>query len=381
MESRPSFICEFRHRYRSTNWPRVLQCKFLAENSSNFSTVLTESSRLAPKTNIQLIICPQNSPYSYQHQQTVPHNQPIFLRSDISPSLLTSPLPPLLSLHHIQAVSIPRLNSNRGALAKSTKPFVVGVNGKKSSSDFYLTERKLTAELTTEDMVPTKDLGMPNSPHHQPAHIQPFHPEMTPNQQSNSVPSTPHQHLRKFSFESREPSPSATNNHSPRSAYSESNIILTSARSTPYRGGCRYETALANIKRRMPYSIGSEKLEKLSPSIIKSKLSPDEEKIVSADIKKLYQQLLPSPECELRRTKLVCKLEKLFNDKWPGHNILVHVFGSSGNSLCTDHSDGKFIPEVINVETYFLKVDLCITTDMKEMEGVCIIADLLAKSI
>jgi hypothetical protein len=25
-------------------------------------------------------------------------------------------------------------------------------------------------------------------------------------------------------------------------------------------------------------------------------------------------------------------------------------------------------------------VDICITTDMKEMEGVCIIADLLAKS-
>ncbi|KAI1003911.1 hypothetical protein K3495_g4299 [Podosphaera aphanis] len=184
------------------------------------------------------------------------------------------------------------------------------------------------------------------------------------NQQSCSVPSTPHQHPRKFSFGSRDPSPNATSEHSPRSAYSESNITLPSSRSIPQSGRCCYETALANIKRRMPYSLGGERLEKLEPSSIKGQLSPDEEKRLSADMRDLYQKLIPSPESESRRAKLVHKLEKLFNDNWPGHNTLVHVFGSSGNYLCTDQSD----------------VDICITTEKKEMEGVCLLADLLAKN-
>jgi len=91
----------------------------------------------------------------------------------------------------------------------------------------------------------------------------------------------------------------------------------------------------------MPYSLGSEKLERLPAANVKSKLSADEERQLSTDMRELYDRLLPTPESEARREKLVQKLEKLFNDEWPGNNIQVHVFGSSGNLLCTDESDGK----------------------------------------
>jgi DNA polymerase sigma len=73
---------------------------------------------------------------------------------------------------------------------------------------------------------------------------------------------------------------------------------------------------------------------------VKSKLSEEDERTLSTDMRELYDRLLPTPQSEDRRKKLVEKLEKLFNDEWPGHDIRVHVFGSSGNLLCTDDSDG-----------------------------------------
>ncbi|KAK2058061.1 hypothetical protein LY76DRAFT_73006 [Colletotrichum caudatum] len=182
---------------------------------------------------------------------------------------------------------------------------------------------------------------------------------------SNSMPSTPQQHARNFSFESREPSPTATNNHSPRSAYSETNSNLPSLRPLPPRlmGGCQYETSQMNSKRRMPYSIGSDKLERMSLDRVKSKLSEDEERKLTTDMRKLYDRLTPTEKVEENRQKLVVKLERIFNEEWPGNDIRVNLFGSSGNLLCSDDSD----------------VDICITTPWKELEGVCIIADLLAR--
>jgi DNA polymerase sigma len=93
----------------------------------------------------------------------------------------------------------------------------------------------------------------------------------------------------------------------------------------------------------MPYSIGNEKLDDVDLSQIKTKLSEDEERRLSTDMRTLYDQLLPTQQSETRREDLVKKLEKLFNDEWPGHNIRVHVFGSSGNLLCTDESDGWWL--------------------------------------
>ncbi|KAL5611415.1 uncharacterized protein BROUX77_001571 [Berkeleyomyces rouxiae] len=180
---------------------------------------------------------------------------------------------------------------------------------------------------------------------------------------SSSVPSTPNQHGRNFSFESRDPSPNTTTNHSPRSAYSETNPSLPSLRPLPSRdNSCPYETAQFNTRRRIPYSKGSDPLERIDLDNVKSELTPAEDEKLTGAVMKLYSELLPKPENEARRTMLMNKLERIFNDEWPGHDIRVHLFGSSGNLLCSDDSD----------------VDICITTAWKEMEDVCKIANLLA---
>lgn len=363
MDKQPLPTGNNKHQYQSAQWSRLLHRNHLEEASPNQAfPLVNDSSQPLPHLNLNsscigshLFTSHQQIHYSHYHQ---------LKNTNQITQLLSSPLPPLLTKHYIQAVSAPISNINRSSIGRFQKGSIRGGHGNEDSFGFASGGRLLIAEMRTSAKIPQNELGKSTSLQKQTMQIQTYNPEMSLNQQSNSVPATPHQHLRKFSLESRERSPSATNGHSPRSAFSESNIILPSARFVPRSGGCPYETALANIKRRMPYSIGSDKLEKLNPSSIKSCLSSEEERILSSEMKDLYQKLLPSSECELRRTKLVRKLEKLFNDKWPGHNILVHVFGSSGNCLYTDHSD----------------VDLCITTDKKEMEGVCMIADLLAKS-
>ncbi|KKZ67149.1 hypothetical protein EMCG_07171 [[Emmonsia] crescens] len=179
-------------------------------------------------------------------------------------------------------------------------------------------------------------------------------------QHSSSLPSTPYQHPRDLQFVSRSPSPNRGSS-SPRSTHSESTHLLPSLR-RPY-GGCKYETGMAHFRRRIPYSLGSELLPKeLGP--LKEHLDPADEKNLTGDMRELYDRLLPSEESEQRRLKFVNKLENLLNKQWPGNNIRVRVFGSSGNKLCSSDSD----------------VDICITTTYKELEKVCILADFLAKS-
>ncbi|PYH68662.1 PAP/25A associated domain family [Aspergillus vadensis CBS 113365] len=178
-------------------------------------------------------------------------------------------------------------------------------------------------------------------------------------QQSNSLPSTPYQHARKISFHSRSPSP-PQGNTSPRSTHSESTHLPPSLRKQ--FSGCKYETAMAFFRRRMPYSLGADLLPEEKDGL-KERLEPEEEKRLSADMLEVYDQLLPSAESDDRRRQLVRKLEKLFNDQWPGCNIKVHVFGSSGNKLCSSDSD----------------VDICITTTYKELEHVCLLAEVLAR--
>ncbi|KAI6353275.1 hypothetical protein MCOR25_009084 [Pyricularia grisea] len=181
--------------------------------------------------------------------------------------------------------------------------------------------------------------------------------------QASSVPSTPHQHARNYSFEDREQSPNAIQNHSPRSTYSESNVVPTFRQLPPRLGGCAFETAMIRGRRRIPYSLGDRRLEKVEPSKIKSKLSEDEERRLTTDMRELFDRLKPTEKVKANRDKLIKKLEKMFNDQWPGHSIKVHLFGSSGNKLCSDDSD----------------VDICITTDWKDLENVCMIAQLLQK--
>ena len=73
----------------------------------------------------------------------------------------------------------------------------------------------------------------------------------------------------------------------------------------------------------------------------KKYLDPNEEKKLSGDMRELYDRLLPSNESEERRAKFVHKVETLLNKQWPGNNIKVFVFGSSGNKLYTTDSDGQ----------------------------------------
>ncbi|PWY72914.1 hypothetical protein BO70DRAFT_297392 [Aspergillus heteromorphus CBS 117.55] len=178
-------------------------------------------------------------------------------------------------------------------------------------------------------------------------------------QQSNSLPSTPYQHARKISFHSRSPSP-PHGNTSPRSTHSESTHLPPSQRRQ--FSCCKYETAMAMARRRIPYSIGADLLPEVKEGL-KERLEPEEEKRLSADMWEVYDRLLPSAESDDRRRQLVRKLEKLFNDQWPGSNIKAHVFGSSGNKLCSSDSD----------------VDICITTTYKELEHVCLLAEALAR--
>ena len=96
---------------------------------------------------------------------------------------------------------------------------------------------------------------------------------------------------------------------------------------------------MASSKRRIPYSVGGDKLERAS-SMPKKYLEPKEEERLTTDCWDLYKQLLPSRESEKRRDDFVQKLEMLLNNQWPGNNIKVHVFGSTGNMLYTNESDG-----------------------------------------
>jgi len=156
-------------------------------------------------------------------------------------------------------------------------------------------------------------------------------------QHSNSVPSTPAQHPRDIRFPSRSPSPTrGLGYHSPRSVVSE-------APGRPQaQNVCKFEAGAEFRKRRIPYKDGGN--DPLPPPKTEPKkaLEPDEEDKLSGDMRELYDRLLPSKESEERRAKLVSKLEDILEKTWPGNDIKVNVFGSSGNLLSSTDSDGAF---------------------------------------
>lgn len=322
-------------------------------------------------------------------QQSLYHAQLLHYNKLISPArgggLQSAPLPPVVSSPHVQATSRSRSSSKASLRDSTTTPKTASAGGHGSRT--HQGSDKSRPVITTKEVppkMPAKLAADASKNFHHRAMARSSSPHGV--SQSSSVPSTPHQHARQFSFESREPSPNNGNNHSPRSAYSETNSALPSLRPLPPRlGGCKYETAQVNSRRRIPYSTGSERLEKLDLNNVKSKLSESEEKKLAADMTEIYNTLLPTDKIEENRRKLVNKLETIFNDEWPGHNIKVHLFGSSGNLLCSDDSDGKspfFPPEtpwLYLASNAHILVDICITTPWHGMEDVCMIADLLAR--
>ncbi|OAA70345.1 PAP/25A-associated-like protein [Cordyceps fumosorosea ARSEF 2679] len=316
-------------------------------------------------------------------QSTIYHAQLLHYNKLISPTrgggLQTPPLPPVVTSPPVQAAPRSR-TSSRASLKEHTpaKLTTTPGNGNRSSQNadknrLVITPKDTPAKMPARPVADSsknwaqRAAGLSTSPHAQ-AH-------------SSSVPSTPHQHARQFSFESRDPSPNAGTNHSPRSAYSETNSTLPSLRPLPPRlGGCKYETAQINSRRRIPYSVGGERLEKLDMRTVAPKLGDDEEERLTKDMNEIYDKLLPTEQVEENRKRLVRKLEKIFNDEWPGHDINVHLFGSSGNLLCSDSSDGTPPTNLVfYAKPLTSTVDICITTPWRELEGVCMIADLLAQ--
>lgn len=165
---------------------------------------------------------------------------------------------------------------------------------------------------------------------------------MLVNHHSSSLPSTPYQHARNLSFGSRSPSPPKVDgSRSPRSARSESDGDVRSGGKGPLVVGCKFETGMAHSRRRIPYSVGGDQLER--PKVMPKKyLTPVEEEKLSGDMRELYDRILPSTESDERRAKFKQKLEHILNEQWPGSDIRVHVFGSSGNMLCSSDSDGEW---------------------------------------
>lgn len=111
----------------------------------------------------------------------------------------------------------------------------------------------------------------------------------------------------------------------------------------------------------MPYSLGPDTLPP-EPTAAGKTLSPEKEENLSKDMRELYGRLVPTLESEDRRQKFITKLDKILSERWPTSAIKVNVFGSTGNNLGTLTSD----------------VDVCITTDDKELTRICAIAELLA---
>lgn len=108
---------------------------------------------------------------------------------------------------------------------------------------------------------------------------------------------------------------------------------------------------MAYFRRRMPYTLGGDLLPE-EKGALKEQLGPEEQKNLTADMMEIYDRLLPSAESDDRRQQLVRKLEKLFNDQWPGREIKVHVFGSSGNKLCSSDSDGMLLGMSVYFEAH-----------------------------
>ena len=118
---------------------------------------------------------------------------------------------------------------------------------------------------------------------------------------------------------------------------------------------------MARARRRVPYSLGPDRLDPDSANA-KKQMNRDQEETLSKDIRELYGRLVPSLDSERRRQSFVEKLETILRQRWPESSMNVNVFGSTGNSLGTSDSD----------------VDICITTDNKELTRICCLAELLA---
>ncbi|KAL6704862.1 hypothetical protein ACN47E_007545 [Coniothyrium glycines] len=181
-------------------------------------------------------------------------------------------------------------------------------------------------------------------------------------QHSNSVPSTPMQVPRTYETRSRSPSPNGgLGSHSPRSVVSEANSTMPTLR-PPRPLKCKFETNVGMLgRRRVPYQ--SDEILDQEKEEPKKSLDPHEDDKLSGDMRELYDRLQPKPEHTDIRDKFLTKVQRILHTEFPGVDMKVHVFGSSGNMLWTAESD----------------VDICIQTPMKRLEEMHPLAEALDK--
>lgn len=159
---------------------------------------------------------------------------------------------------------------------------------------------------------------------------------------SASMPATP-SHFPRVNDASRSPSPSAPLD-SPRSTTSEPTRPAPSYnRPVCVHQPCPYETALNGARRRMPYSLGSDKLPRESPKV--DHLDPKDEARLTEEAMREFEILKPSEDSDNRRRQFLEKLDQILNDEWPGHNTKVWAFGSTENYLAMEDSDGTVVGE------------------------------------
>jgi len=302
--------------------------------------------------------------YSYHHRQDSPLSAQAQLE-DLEardPNLLADPWSLSTLLHRQAPVQIPQLDQQRRQRLSSFGNLAPIVSSEQQDLRTGIVEipnalqsthskrrpapqrnthgsSNITSGLPIEKPLATSGTGdqMASKGAKEQAKPSPSRPPMT-SHQSNSVPSTPLQHARDFQFRSRSRSPSphlTLASHSPRSVTSEANRPMASLG----RPTCKYETSLQYGKRRIQYDIGDAPLDKAEKAP-KATLEPHEEDKLSGDMRELYDRLLPSTESEQRRQELIRKLETILRSNWPSAEFKVHVFGSSGNMLCTSESDG-----------------------------------------
>ncbi|RUS27110.1 hypothetical protein BC938DRAFT_483702 [Jimgerdemannia flammicorona] len=104
----------------------------------------------------------------------------------------------------------------------------------------------------------------------------------------------------------------------------------------------------------------------VEPSLVGSipiTLPWNQEDNLSVQMLQLFESLLPTAESHERRREFVAKIEHILNIEWPGHDIKVHLFGSSENNLGTSNSD----------------VDICVTTPWTGLRNVYTLAKGLKK--
>lgn len=157
--------------------------------------------------------------------------------------------------------------------------------------------------------------------------------------QSNSVPSTPQQHAQDKTFDNRPTSPGKRRSSTSSSSTKSDSKLKSQVRRGTANLECRYMTTQTS-RRRIPYSIGDQLLERRDP--LKQWQLPEAKARLGASIDRLYNSLLPSESNQDARGQVLDKIRRIIRTGFPERNFEVHIFGSSGNMLYTDKSDGGY---------------------------------------